>query len=205
MAEGFEEKARRAMAEERGVAGWMLHTCRLLGNRHRFAIMLALVELDTSAGDLKDLLGVNQSTVYRYLVDLQRGGLVANHVVGFKRGPQRTFHLTATGRRFLDLFRGLAQENVVAGTGRMASEPRASKARHRSGRVRLDRDTFIGLLEEVDSFLKWRLLHGLLDSERYFAEERRLHQIAGEAGIDLAWFQEASGQQDSGRRVSTRR
>lgn len=205
VAEGFEERARRVMAEERGVVGWMFHTCKLLGNRHRFAILLALAELDTSAGDLKDLLGVAQSTVYRYLVDLQRAGLVADHVVGFKRGPQRTFHLTANGRRFLDLFRGLAQENVVAGTGRMASEPRGSRSRHRSGRVQIDRDTFIELLEEVGSYLKWRLLHGLLDSEGYYVEERKLHQVAGEAGIDLAWFQEESTQQDSGERARTRR
>jgi len=184
----------------------MLRVGRLLANRYRLAMLLGLAEVDTSAQNLQSLLDIDGSSVYRHLQALRAAGLVVDQVVGFGRGPPRVFSLTMTGRQLVEAVRAVAQQIVRAAPSK-ADKPADAAMRTeapRTGVVKIDRAALLGVLELVNDYHQWRLLHGLLDEEAYFVEVRRLQQLAREVGIDLAWVQEQArrdGRRGSGGRL----
>ena len=168
----------------------MLRVCQLLANRHRLAILLGVAELDTAPRDLQSLLQLDASSVYRHLRDLRSAGLVVDQVTGFGRGPPRVVSLTGAGRQLLEAFRAVAQQ-VLRTAPVKADKPTSTvPVAQPAGLVKVERAALLAMLELVNDYHQWRLLHGLLDEEAYFVEVRRLHQLAREAGIDLAWVQE---------------
>jgi len=191
------------------VVGWIQRLCRLLGHGLRLAILLALAEGDLEVEEMQALLGVERCTVYRNVAALREASLVAWRGIAAKEGKglRRVACLTEAGRQLVEALGGVAGRLARPSGEEAAPASVPAASRPVGGRVTVERGVLVWLLTEVWDYARWRLLHGLLDEEGYYAEERRIRRLALQAGVDPNWLEteEERGEENRGPTRGRRR
>lgn len=190
----------RGDVESRGVTGWMLALGKLFANPKRLAILLRLEEQDTSMADLAELLDIDLSNVSRHLSGLRKSGVVAERFVGFNRGPRKVACVTQIGQQLLDGLREVALQIVRTQFKDVEDRRLDVRSQSGAGRVNLHRGVFIGILEELERFLRWQVLFGLLSESQFYDERRRLLKIASGAGVDWEWLRQLERESSRGKK-----